>query len=832
MADASVGEALISAVRLTVDGRGSVLHLAAGTEVALGLLLEQASDLGLGVLDIKSSEAVAPFAFGAIYEALDAADSSSSMDSLEAFELPDYVARWLEGDVVIRLAEMSARGPIIVIIRDVAKLDRVAGNALDSLMTRFAREPVLWLVCGTPEFMEPPEIGVSREKGLRSLAEEAVLILELIALADMAPTISELARMSGTAAREARSVVHELSALRIIVESGSGCLAFVNTSLRSAIRDSVPHAIQRDTRRAWIDVFLDRSAPAILLAKAALDVGRVGDTRLANVLRAAMAALRDDEPDTAAVIGLGAANILTDPSEDLTAHVWDLLPLLWQTSRTNEARQLARRVFADRGQGEVEAQVLFWLARFEGSAERSVRLTQDALAIPGISDAITAKLLGVRVRCLSTLGRRREVDRELPRALELAAGIGDWETLSRLQSSDAIRDYYAGHYATSQEKSDLAQRSFERSGVDQAEWMPELIWRPFLTFILGDVDSARKHCDRLLDEFEPLGQVSATRFLHSLRAMIALAMGNIAEASDEALAATNVSLRLWGLPAGASDRLQSIALGVRLKVALHRGDAQEIEDLRIVLRGLGSDLSAEADARVDWWQFLLDDAQAPRRQRTSSSALIDVSTTPHVSWLDPTDEMMIFRALLRAGHDDAAKRLLRTAIHRRDMNTEQPLARAIAENMTGLVEDDSMALVRAKVDWDKLGRPLLAAGAGEDAARLDLRHGRASAVDSLIAIHDVFERAGALHDAARVRRTLRDAGHSIRGHRVRQEAYLTPAETRVVTRAVQGATAAQIGEELFLSPHTVVSHLRSVYRKLGLRSRRELTRWAEEAGQL
>jgi sigma-54 dependent transcriptional regulator, acetoin dehydrogenase operon transcriptional activator AcoR len=55
-------------------------------------------------------------------------------------------------------------------------------------------------------------------------------------------------------------------------------------------------------------------------------------------------------------------------------------------------------------------------------------------------------------------------------------------------------------------------------------------------------------------------------------------------------------------------------------------------------------------------------------------------------------------------------------------------------------------------------------------------------------------------------------------------ASLTNTEQKVVEFAVDGFTNKEIAERLFMSPHTVDSHLRSIFRKLGVRSRVELTR--------
>jgi DNA-binding CsgD family transcriptional regulator len=59
-------------------------------------------------------------------------------------------------------------------------------------------------------------------------------------------------------------------------------------------------------------------------------------------------------------------------------------------------------------------------------------------------------------------------------------------------------------------------------------------------------------------------------------------------------------------------------------------------------------------------------------------------------------------------------------------------------------------------------------------------------------------------------------------------ASLTDPEINVATLAAEGNTNRQIAESLFISPHTVNTHLRHIFEKLGIRSRVQLTRFVTE----
>ena len=76
--------------------------------------------------------------------------------------------------------------------------------------------------------------------------------------------------------------------------------------------------------------------------------------------------------------------------------------------------------------------------------------------------------------------------------------------------------------------------------------------------------------------------------------------------------------------------------------------------------------------------------------------------------------------------------------------------------------------------------------------------------------------------AERARRELLATGEKVRSRRDDTRDELTPQEEHIARLARDGLTNPEIGAQLFLSPRTVEWHLRKVFAKLGISSRKEL----------
>lgn len=88
--------------------------------------------------------------------------------------------------------------------------------------------------------------------------------------------------------------------------------------------------------------------------------------------------------------------------------------------------------------------------------------------------------------------------------------------------------------------------------------------------------------------------------------------------------------------------------------------------------------------------------------------------------------------------------------------------------------------------------------------------------------HDVFAAMGADGFAQRAARELHSAGGSFGVRGRRYDAELTTQERHISRLVRQGHTNIEIGEHLLISHRTVEWHLRNIYQKLGITSRRQL----------
>jgi DNA-binding CsgD family transcriptional regulator len=97
--------------------------------------------------------------------------------------------------------------------------------------------------------------------------------------------------------------------------------------------------------------------------------------------------------------------------------------------------------------------------------------------------------------------------------------------------------------------------------------------------------------------------------------------------------------------------------------------------------------------------------------------------------------------------------------------------------------------------------------------------------------YEMFSRIGADAFAERARHELLATGETVRKRTVETLEELTAQEAQIARLARDGQTNPEIGARLFISPRTVEWHLRNVFSKLEISSRKELRRVLPDTGR-
>jgi DNA-binding CsgD family transcriptional regulator len=179
----------------------------------------------------------------------------------------------------------------------------------------------------------------------------------------------------------------------------------------------------------------------------------------------------------------------------------------------------------------------------------------------------------------------------------------------------------------------------------------------------------------------------------------------------------------------------------------------------------------------------------------------------------------LVETLLALGRADDARRFVAELSIVADRHHRR-FAQAVVARAEAALDHDPAAAQRSIDLLDALGAPFESAR-----SRLVLADlcAESDAVHHLESALIAFERLGAAPWEKRAREALTRTGRSpAPSNELNVAVLLSPSEAKVALSVAQGRTNQETAQELYLSVKTVESHLSSVYRKLGVRTRTEL----------
>jgi DNA-binding NarL/FixJ family response regulator len=272
--------------------------------------------------------------------------------------------------------------------------------------------------------------------------------------------------------------------------------------------------------------------------------------------------------------------------------------------------------------------------------------------------------------------------------------------------------------------------------------------------------------------------------------------------------------------------------GALVLAALHGDEAQASELIEATIRDATLGGQGAAVQYAHWANAVVmnglgryDEALAAATEASDAAPELFVS-----AWA--LGELV--EAATRTGETAIAARAL-ARLHGDTQASDAEWALGIVARSRALLDDDEDVESLYQEGIDRFGRTQLR----PELARSRLLYGewlrranrRVDAREQLRMAHEAFLSMGAEAFAERTRHELLATGEKVRSRRQDARDELTHQEEHIARLARDGLTNPEIGAQLFLSPRTVEWHLRKVFSKLGISSRKQLQSALAEASQ-
>jgi DNA-binding CsgD family transcriptional regulator len=614
------------------------------------------------------------------------------------------------------------------------------------------------------------------------------------------------------------SAVDEAVRADLLVEDGER-LRFRHDLLREATRQSLPQSLQRAMERQSASVMLGMGADPAEVATQLARSAEPGDIEAISALRQAAQSVGSSDASAAADLSKRALELLPAEDGEHGLLVAETVGLLNRASRYGEAEDLAVAALSEASSPEEEAEIRLRLPTFtKHSTQRRVEENRRALQLRDISEVTRARhlaWLAYNLMFQDHAGRAREAADE---AAAAAASTDDLEsriiselTLALFDCGDGYADRAVRRLAALCELAHTGDVT-EAYGLAAHHYALQLA-------VAGRVDDATAQIAEGTEHARREGNAMARNLWAIFGGLVHIAAGRLsaARAAVESLPLPQ--------PTGVTE-LDILRTLILAEVAMRADDRNLLQQMVNVARDAyptGSSFVRRASAHVLALVALQRDDVHDAMRWLGGITILGTPMGTNV-----LDRVILCARVASAAGDAGLRARVLQAIELLECERPPvPVFSGVAGYARGILERDVAALVAAADVLHSSERPLLYAAAAEDAgAELAHTDHPDDAAAQLNAAFDTYMRHEALADARRVGRQLRRLGvqRRIVSHPRAKTGWdsLTDSELKVVDLIAQGVTNRDVATQLHLSLHTVKTHVRNAFAKLGITSRAEL----------
>lgn len=659
---------------------------------------------------------------------------------------------------------------------------------------------------------------------LRYLPKPTLELLQITSVLGDAVSIHDLAAVTRRPALDLLAGLVEAFQARLLGESGDA-VVFRHQLVHEAIYRDIPGPLRRGMHRD-VAAALSRAGAALSQIATHLMLGAApGDVEAARQLREVARDASARDPTASVELLRRAKSLLPPGHDDQDLLAAELAHALLTAGQVGEAARVAEAVLDRQHQRNASVPLRLALVSALSLQNRAPELIAWAESCLNVSAELSLTDQSL-VLAQASYGRTFSGDlvggeATARRGLEVAQRSGDIGTMVWGLTSLSVPVKAQGRYA---EALSLAERAvglaFDPSSRDARLRHPYF----FLGMALSDADRMEEGLlayRAALEDQEELGASWLLADTLLLSAEVSFLQGRW----DDAITEIETGLRTadeHGTPISVpqSHAYQAvIAVGRGDLIAADKVLARLESELQSVPPRYGMQVVAYAVAML---------AEAQGQQSRSYRVLLrawerdaERENRYYQRYLAPP----LVRLALALDERDVAAEVARWAEATAALAAEVPSVRSASLRCKGMVEHDPDIMLAAVESARRGGRFLDHAASCEDTAATLASSGRPEEAKALwLEALESYERVGAQAWAARASASLRGLGvrRGSRGSRRRPTsgwASLTPTERAVSHLVAEGLTNRAIGKRLFISPHTVNTHLRHVFDKLSVSTR-------------